>query len=54
MVSSMIIYRTQQNLVSGDLYETRMHARKWQEPELMTPRINSRAPRTEREHRTGR
>ncbi|MEZ4739974.1 MAG: hypothetical protein R2818_11615 [Flavobacteriales bacterium] len=37
---SMIIYRTQQNLVSGDLYETRMHALKWQEPELMTPRIN--------------
>ncbi len=39
--SSMIIYRTQQNLVSGDLYEARMHARKWQQPELMTPRINS-------------
>ncbi|MEZ4791604.1 MAG: tetratricopeptide repeat protein [Flavobacteriales bacterium] len=39
--SSMIIYRTQQNLVSGDLYEARMHARKWQQPELMTPMINS-------------
>ncbi|MBX2972981.1 MAG: PD40 domain-containing protein [Flavobacteriales bacterium] len=39
--SSMIIYRTQQNLVSGDLYEARMHARKWQQPELMTTRINS-------------
>lgn len=39
--SSMIIYRTQQNLVSGDLYEARMHARKWQQPELMTPQINS-------------
>jgi len=39
--TSMIIYRTQQNLVSGDLYEARMHARKWQQPELMTPRINS-------------
>ncbi|HQV76665.1 MAG TPA: hypothetical protein PLE78_14325 [Flavobacteriales bacterium] len=39
--SSMIVYRTQQNLISGDLYETKMHARKWQEPELMTPRINS-------------
>lgn len=39
--NSMIIYRTQQNLVSGDLYEARMHARKWQQPELMTPRINS-------------
>lgn len=39
--SSMIVYRTQQNLVSGDLYEARMHARKWQQPELMTARINS-------------
>jgi len=39
--SSMIIYRTQQNLVSGDLYEARMHAKKWQQPELMTPQINS-------------
>jgi len=39
--TSMIIYRTQQNLISGDLYEARMHARKWQQPELMTPQINS-------------
>ncbi|MCC6542111.1 MAG: PD40 domain-containing protein, partial [Flavobacteriales bacterium] len=39
--ASMIIYRTQQNLVSGDLYEARMHARKWQQPELMTAMINS-------------
>jgi len=39
--SSMIVYRTQENLVSGDLYEARMHARKWQHPELMTDRINS-------------
>lgn len=39
--TSMIIYRTQENLVSGDLYEARMHARKWQQPELMTDRINS-------------
>ena len=39
--SSMIIYRTQQNLVSGDLYEARMHARKWQQPEIMTQQINS-------------
>ncbi|HRH69995.1 MAG TPA: tetratricopeptide repeat protein [Flavobacteriales bacterium] len=39
--SSMIIYRTQQNLVSGDLFEARMHARKWQQPEMMTERINS-------------
>lgn len=39
--SSMIIYRTQQNLVTGDLFEARMHARNWQEPELMTPQINT-------------
>lgn len=39
--SSMIIYRTQQNLVSGDLYEARFHARKWQQPEIMTQQINS-------------
>lgn len=39
--SSMIIYRTQQNLVSGDLYEARIHARKWQEPQLMTSQINT-------------
>jgi hypothetical protein len=37
----MIIYRTQQNLVSGDLYEARFHARKWQQPEIMTQQINS-------------
>lgn len=40
--SSMIIYRTSPNLVSGGLYETRLHAGKWQEPELMTERINSK------------
>ena len=39
--TSMILYRTQQNLVSGDLYEARMHAKKWQQPELMTEQINS-------------
>ena len=41
--SSMIIYRTQKNLVSGDLYEARMHSREWQLPELMTDEINSTA-----------
>ncbi|MCB0764269.1 MAG: hypothetical protein R2815_13645 [Flavobacteriales bacterium] len=39
--SSMIVYRTQRDLVSGDLYEARMHALEWQEPQLMTERINS-------------
>ena len=39
--TSMIIYRTQQNLISGDLYEARMRSRKWQLPELMTPQINT-------------
>jgi hypothetical protein len=40
--SSMIIYRTNANLVSGDLYESRFHGGRWQEPELMTERINSK------------
>ncbi|MBL0127325.1 MAG: PD40 domain-containing protein [Flavobacteriales bacterium] len=40
--SSMIVYHTSADLVSGDLYETRMHAGKWQVPELMTARINSK------------
>lgn len=39
--SSMIVYRTQRDLVSGDLYETRLHAGKWQEAVLMTDMINS-------------
>ena len=41
--SSMILYRTQKNLVSGDLYEARMHSREWQVPVLMTDKINSTA-----------
>lgn len=40
--SSMIVYHTSLDLVAGDLYETRMHAGKWQRPELMTDRINSK------------
>lgn len=40
--SSMIVYHTSTNLVSGDLFETRMHAGKWQEPKIMTERINSK------------
>ena len=39
--SSMIVYRTQRDLVSGDLFEARVHAQQWQMPELMTPMINS-------------
>lgn len=39
--SSLIVYRTQKNLVSGDLYEAHMHSREWQTPELMTDKINS-------------
>lgn len=40
--SSMIVYHTSQDLVAGDLYETRMHAGKWQAPQLMTDKINSK------------
>lgn len=40
--SSMIVYHTSIDLVSGDLYETRMHAREWQMPTVMTPMINSK------------
>lgn len=40
--SSMIVYHTSQDLVAGDLYETRQHAGKWQAPELMTAQINSK------------
>jgi hypothetical protein len=39
--SSIIVYRTQRDLVSGDLYESRMHAHEWQLPVQMTPMINS-------------
>jgi hypothetical protein len=39
--SSIIVYRTQRDLVSGDLYEARMHAHEWQFPVQMTPMINS-------------
>lgn len=40
--SSMIVYHTSTNLISGDLYETRLHSGKWQDPQLMTERINSK------------
>jgi hypothetical protein len=40
--SSMIIYRTGADQVSGDLYETRLLSHQWQKPELMTDKINSR------------
>lgn len=40
--SSMIVYHTSQDLVAGDLFETRLHAGKWQTPQLMTARINSK------------
>lgn len=40
--SSMIVYHTSQDLVAGDLYETRMHAGKWQTPVLMTDKINGK------------
>lgn len=40
--SSMIVYHTSTSLVSGDLYETRLHAGQWQEPTIMTDRINSK------------
>jgi WD40-like Beta Propeller Repeat len=39
--SSMIIYRTAQNLTSGDLYECNRHSGLWQPPTKMTDRINS-------------
>jgi hypothetical protein len=39
--SSMIVYRTQGDLVSGDLFEARVYAQQWQMPELMTSMINS-------------
>ncbi|MEO8590849.1 MAG: tetratricopeptide repeat protein [Flavobacteriales bacterium] len=39
--SSMIVYHTSKDLVSGDLYETNLHAREWQLPQIMTPMINS-------------
>lgn len=38
--SSMIIYRTAQNLTSGDLYECNKHLGQWQPPVKMTDRIN--------------
>jgi hypothetical protein len=40
--SSMIVYHTSQDLVAGDLFETRMHAGKWQTPVLMTDKINGK------------
>lgn len=40
---AMIIYRTSQNLVSGDLYEATRHMGQWQEPVKMTDRINTEA-----------
>jgi hypothetical protein len=39
--SSMIIYRTSQNLTSGDLFECQRHMGLWQMPVKMTERINS-------------
>lgn len=41
--SSMIIYRTSPELVSGDLFECRRNGTRWQNPVLMTDRINSEA-----------
>ncbi|MDX9749487.1 MAG: hypothetical protein RBT71_00200 [Flavobacteriales bacterium] len=38
---SMIIYRTHPDLLSGDLYESRLVDGAWTEPERMTDRINS-------------
>jgi len=40
--SSMIVYHTSIDLISGDLYETRMHALEWRTPVAMTPMINSK------------
>lgn len=39
--NEMIIYRTSQNLVSGDLFSVKRMQGLWQEPEKMTERINS-------------
>lgn len=39
--SSMIVYRTGQGLISGDLFETRRVDGIWSTPERMTERINS-------------
>lgn len=39
--TSMIIYRTGQGLVSGDLFESKRSVALWNMPELMTERINS-------------
>ena len=39
--SSMIIYRTGKDLVSGDLFESRRMGDKWSIPDMMTERINS-------------
>jgi len=41
--SSMIIYRTQKDLVSGDLYECRLQGNTWLQPLLMTDKINGKA-----------
>ena len=40
--SSMIVYRTGKDLVSGDLYEAHMHAMQWQAPVIMTDKINGK------------
>jgi hypothetical protein len=40
--SSMIIYRTNQTLVGGDLFEAVSRNGQWQEAQLMTDRINSK------------
>lgn len=40
--SSMIVYHTSMDLATGDLYETRMHARQWQVPQPMTLMINTK------------
>jgi hypothetical protein len=41
--SSMIIYRTQKDLVSGDLFECRLQGGAWQQPVLMTDKINGKS-----------
>lgn len=38
---TMIIYRTQEGVPGGDLYETRRAGGRWQNPTLMSERINS-------------
>jgi WD40-like Beta Propeller Repeat/Tetratricopeptide repeat len=40
--TSMIVYHTSADLVGGDLFESRLHAGKWQTPMVMTDRINSK------------